>query len=95
MRRFSQVIDDLELRDFPVQSGQYTWKGGLNNCRMARLNRFLVSEEWDCLFDGTRQSILPRPTSDHFPILIEGGCQRDLPLLDSRICGLKRRVSKI
>ena len=67
MRRFSQVIDDLELRDFPVQGGQYTWKGGLNNCRMARLDRFLVSEEWDCLFGGTRQSILPRPTSDHFP----------------------------
>ena len=73
MRRFSQVIDDLELRDFPVQGGQYTWKGGLHNCRMARLDRFLVSEEWDCLFGGTRQSILPRPTSDHFPILLEGG----------------------
>ena len=73
MRRFSQVIDDLELRDFSVQGGQYTWKGGLNNCRMARLDRFLVSEEWDCLFGGTRQSILPRPTSDHFPILLEGG----------------------
>ena len=40
---------------------------------MARIDRFLVSEEWDCLFGGTRQSILPRPTSDHFPILIEGG----------------------
>ena len=40
---------------------------------MARLDRFLVSEEWDCLFGGTRQSILPRPTSDHFPILLEGG----------------------
>ena len=73
MRRFSQVIDDLELRDFPVQGGQYTWKGGLHNCRMARPDRFLVSEEWDCLFGETRRSILPMPTSDHFPILLEGG----------------------
>ena len=40
---------------------------------MARLDRFLVSEEWDCLFGGTKQSILPRPTFDHFPILLEGG----------------------
>ena len=63
MRRFSQVIDDLELRDFPVQGGQYTWKGGLHNCTMARLDRFLVSEEWDCLFGRTRQSILPRSRS--------------------------------
>ena len=40
---------------------------------MTRLDRFLVFEEWDYLFDGFRQSILPRPTSDHFPILLEGG----------------------
>ena len=40
---------------------------------MARLGKFLVFEEWDCLFSGVRQSILPRPTSDNFPILLEGG----------------------
>ena len=45
MRRFSQVIDDLGLRDFSVQGGQFTWKGGLHNCRMAILDRFLVSKE--------------------------------------------------
>ena len=73
MRCFSQVIDDLELRDFPVQGGQFTWKGSSHNCRMARLDRFIVSKEWDCLFSGSRRSILPRPTSDHFPILLEGG----------------------
>ena len=39
---------------------------------MARLDRFLVSEEWEYLFGGTRQSILPRFTFDHFPILLEG-----------------------
>ena len=54
MRCFIQVIDDLELRDFPIQGGQFTWKGGLHNCRMARLDMFLVSEEWDCLFGGSR-----------------------------------------
>ena len=40
---------------------------------MTRLDRFLFSEEWDCPFGGSRQSILPRPTSDNFPILLEGG----------------------
>ena len=72
MRHFSQVIDDLELKDFLVLGGQFTWKGGLHNCIMARLDKFLVSEEWDYLFGGVRQSILPRPTSNHFPILLEG-----------------------
>ena len=30
MRRFSQVIDDLELKDFPTQGHRFTWSGGLN-----------------------------------------------------------------
>ena len=31
MRRFSEVVEDLELRDFPLQGGSFTWRGGLNN----------------------------------------------------------------
>ena len=31
------------------------------------------SEDWDCHFGGLRQIILSRPTSDHFPVLLEGG----------------------
>ena len=73
MRRFAQVIDDLELKYIPAQGDPFTWRGGQNNCRMARLDRFLVTEEWDSHFGGIRQKTLPRPTSDHFPILLERG----------------------
>ncbi|RVW39190.1 hypothetical protein CK203_078185 [Vitis vinifera] len=37
------------------------------------IDRFLVNEKWDCRFSGSRQCVLPRPVSDHFPILLEGG----------------------
>ena len=30
MRRFSEVVEDLELRDFPLMGGPFTWRGGLN-----------------------------------------------------------------
>ena len=40
---------------------------------MARLDRLLITEEWDSHFGGSRQKTLPRPTSDHFPISLEGG----------------------
>ena len=40
---------------------------------MARLDRFLITEEGDCQFGKVMQSILPRPTSNHSPILLEGG----------------------
>ena len=40
---------------------------------MARLDGFLVTDDWDALFDGVIQNILPKPTSDHSPVLLEGG----------------------
>ena len=45
MRRFSKVIEDLELWDLPLQWGSFTWGGGLNNQLQSRLDRFLVSED--------------------------------------------------
>ncbi|RVW92613.1 hypothetical protein CK203_039393 [Vitis vinifera] len=77
MRRFSKVIDDLDLRDLPLQGGPFTWSGGLNNQVMSRLDRFLVSKDWEGHFKGAVQCTLPRPVSDHFPILLdEGGVRR-------------------
>ena len=47
--------------------------GGLNNRRMARVDRFLVPDDWDIHLRGPVQSLLPKPTSNHFPVLLEGG----------------------
>ena len=62
MRRFSEVIDKLQLRDLPLTGGSFTWCG-----------RFLVSEDWESHFCGLFQCLLPKPTSDHAPILLDGG----------------------
>ena len=95
MRRFSQVIEELELKDLPLQGGPYTWKGGLNNQRMARLDKFLVTEAWEVLFGGARQSLLPKPpqiTTQSF--LKEGPALLGVHYpLGSRICGSRRKVS--
>ena len=73
MRRFTEVVEDLGLRDYPLQGGPFTWRGGLNNQSQSRLDRFLVTDEWDKMFNGAMQGILARPVSDHCPILLEGG----------------------
>lgn len=39
----------------------------------ARLNKFLVVDDQDNLFGVAVQTLLPRYTSDHYPILWEGG----------------------
>ena len=73
MRKLANVIEDLQLKDLPLIGGPFTWSGAVNNQSFSRLDRFLVNEEWDCRFSGSRQCVLPRPMSDHFPILFEGG----------------------
>ena len=45
MRRFFQIIDELELKDLPHQGGVYTWIGGPGNQRMARLDIFLITND--------------------------------------------------
>ena len=49
MRRFLGVIEDLELKDLPPHGGTFTWSGGLNGCFKSRLDRFLVSKDWEGL----------------------------------------------
>ena len=73
MRRFSQIIDELKLKDLPLQGGVFTWTGGPGNQRMARLDRFLISGDWENYFGNATQSTLPRPLSNHFQILLIGG----------------------
>ncbi|RVW57247.1 hypothetical protein CK203_099688 [Vitis vinifera] len=71
MWRFSEVIDDLDLRDLSLQRGPFTWSGGLNSQSMSRLDRFLVTKDWECHFSGVVQYTLRRPVFDHFPILLD------------------------
>ena len=79
IRRFAQIIDELGLVDLPLQGGLFTWNGGQNDQSWARLDRFLMTQNWLDQFSGVLQSKLPRPISDHFPILLEGGGLRRGP----------------
>ena len=38
---------------------------------MFLLDRFLITADWECHFSNVAQSILPRPVSDHCPILLD------------------------
>ena len=69
MRRFSEVVEDLELRNYPLQGSPFTWRGGLNNWSQSRLDRFLVTDDWDRMFNGAvkgsflDQSLITFPSS--------------------------------
>ena len=73
MRHFAFVLDDLGVRDLPLQGGPFAWSGGNNGQAMSRIDRFLVSGDWESYFLRVTQSTLLRQVLDHFPILLDGG----------------------
>ena len=57
----------------------FTWCGGLNNRSKSRIDRFLISEDWEAHFQGAIQVVLARLVSDHSSILLDGGGMRRGP----------------
>ena len=45
MRRFTEVVEELALKDLPLHGGSFMWSGGLNGLSRSRLDRFLISED--------------------------------------------------
>ena len=79
MKRFAEIVNELGLRDLPLQGGLLTWSGGRNGRSKSRLDRFLVSSDWESQFSNVAQRSLPRPISDHFPILLDSDGIRSGP----------------
>ncbi len=80
MHMFSNLINELELMDLPIGNQLYTWSNQQSIPTLAKLDRFLISTEWDATFPYSVVSALPRITSDHSPLLL-----RTLPKQDHRI----------
>ncbi|KAG5630429.1 hypothetical protein H5410_002146 [Solanum commersonii] len=82
MTDFTDFIEDAELVDIQLAGDVFTWKKGEGHDPAARLDRFLISEEWENTFKNIKQSTLQRVISDHCPLLLE--CERWRPQFIAR-----------
>jgi hypothetical protein len=74
MLDFSDFIEDLNLVDLPLGGGgRFTWSSGSATPSLSRIDRFLISSEWEDQFHDVVQNLLPRPLSNHHPIVLETG----------------------
>jgi hypothetical protein len=68
---FADFVAEQGLMDLPMTGGGSTWS---NNLSWSRLDRFLVSPEWEFSYSCLMQKKLLRVCSDHAPILLASGC---------------------
>lgn len=68
METFFEFINENELIDLPLLGGKFTWSNNQERVAMSRIDRFLLSKEWDEHFVGAISTALPKLISDHSPI---------------------------
>ncbi|WMV58897.1 hypothetical protein MTR67_052282, partial [Solanum verrucosum] len=74
MREFSDFIEDMELVDMQLEDAAYTWFKGDQQEAASRIDRLMISKEWDDTFNNLKQIPLQRLGSDHIPIALIPGC---------------------
>lgn len=51
----------------------FTWSNNRESLSWSRINRFILSLDWEALFPDFSQRRLPRILSNHFPLLLDCG----------------------
>lgn len=70
---FNNMIAGLGLIEIPITDRRFTWSNIRENLSLAKLDKVLVSTEWESKFNLSLCETLPRSTSDHVPICLHLG----------------------
>ncbi|XP_026459643.1 uncharacterized protein LOC113360342 [Papaver somniferum] len=65
MDRFDRFISKHHLIDLPLHGDTYTWTNNQIQSIRSRIDRFLISPDWECVYPQVIQQALARPCSDH------------------------------
>jgi hypothetical protein len=68
---FNSIINTYALREIHLSGGQYTWSNNQLDPTLEKLDRFLMSSDWEDLFPLTTVHKLSRDISDHNPLILD------------------------
>nr|CAD1834076.1 unnamed protein product [Ananas comosus var. bracteatus] len=67
---FREVVNEIGWIDLPISNKAFTWTNGRGIPTLERLDRAFVSSDWVLFFPRSTLRALPRPRSDHSPLLL-------------------------
>jgi hypothetical protein len=67
---FNAVIDSFDLREIEMFGRQFTWANSLPSPNYEKLDRVLMSSEWELKYPLVSIQTLDRGVSDHTPLLL-------------------------
>ena len=68
---FNACIETLNLRELELSGRKFTWANSAEHPTFERLDRILVSTEWEQKFPMSTVEALTREISDHTPLLLD------------------------
>ncbi|WVZ53763.1 hypothetical protein U9M48_004664, partial [Paspalum notatum var. saurae] len=75
----SKVIDAYNLRELELSGRQFTWANNLSNQTFEKLDRILVTTEWETKYPKATVQTLTREISDHTPLFLNSGDEDSTP----------------
>lgn len=69
---FNAIIENLELQEIEMVGRQFTWANNLVPPTFEKLDRVLMSPNWELKFPNVTVQALDRFWSDHTPLLLNG-----------------------
>ncbi|CAN0920481.1 hypothetical protein LINGRAHAP2_LOCUS32067 [Linum grandiflorum] len=71
MSLFNDFVEELCLVDMPLSGARFTWTNFRDPPSFSRIDRVLVSTEWEGHFPSCSVVAKPRVCSDHSPLIIQ------------------------
>ena len=70
---FNAAIDSFDLREIELIGRQFTWANSLTDPTYEKLDRVLITTEWELKYRLVMLHASDRGLSDHTPLLLETG----------------------